>query len=269
MTTRTLPDHGTYSRYIRHGCRCDLCRDGARAYRRRLGYDHSNGIRRRIDSTQVRVHIERLTARGWTQEQVAAAAGVNQATVSVIMSRPGSQVRRSTAAAIFAVRLDQVAPVPRGLVDATGTRRRLQALMVLGYTIPDVARRVGVGESSLQQTVEGRWTRIKSVTATKVARVYRQLSVTTAPPSRFAEQARNEAMARGWHGPMAWDDIDDPACIPEPDEPLSPGSVSWEDIAELAAQGLDDQTIGRRLRVSPRTVLRARTAHAIPAGVAA
>lgn len=265
----TLPDHGTYSRYIRHACRCEACRAAGRAYRRRLGYDHSNGIRRRIDSTQVRGHIERLTARGWTQEQIAAAAGVNQATVSVIMSRPSSQVRRSTAAAIFEVRLDQVAPVPRGLVDATGTRRRLQALMVLGYTIPDVARRVGVGESSLQQTVDGRWARIKSVTATKVARVYRQWSVVRAPESRFAEQARNEAMAHGWHGPMAWEDIDDPECLPDPGEPVAPMSVHPSDVAELAGQGLDDHAIGRRLGVSPRTVLRARLAHAIPAGVAA
>ncbi|MFD4257765.1 hypothetical protein ACFWR9_09035 [Streptomyces sp. NPDC058534] len=269
MSARTLPGHGEYSRYIRHGCRCERCRAAGRSYRLRLAYDHTNGVRRRIDSTQVRVHIERLTARGWSQDQIAAAAGVNQATVSVIMSRPESQVRRSTAAAIFEVHLDQVAPIPRGMVDATGSRRRLQALMALGHTVPDIARQVGVGESSLQQTVDGRWSRIKSVTATKVARVYRQLSITPAPESRFAEQARNDAMAKGWYGPMAWADIDDPACVPDPNEPVAPVSVHPADVAELAAQGLDDQAIGRRLGVSPRTVLRARTAHGIPAGVAA
>lgn len=271
MTARTASrsaDHGTYSRYI-GGCRCEPCRGAGRSYKLRLGYDHSNGIRRLIDSTQVRVHIEQLTAKGWTQEQIAAAAGVNQATVSLIMSRPGQRVRRTTAAAILDVRLDQVAPVPRGLVDATGTRRRLQALMVLGHTIPEVARLTGIGVSSLQQTAEGRWERVKSVSATKVARVYRQLSTAPAPESRHAEQARNNAYARGWHGPMAWEDIDDPACVPDPGEPLAPRSVHPDDVAELAALGLDDHEIGRRLRVSPRTVLRARTAHGIPAGAAA
>lgn len=265
----TLPQHGTYSRYARHGCRCDLCRDAARSYRRRLGYDYSNGIRRLVDATQVRVHIERLSARGWTQEQIAAAAGVSQPTVTDIVSRPRSRVRRDTARAVLDVRLDQVAPVPRGLVDATGTRRRLQALMALGYTTADVARRVGVGESSLQQTAEGRWERVKSVTATKVARVYRQLLHLPAPKSKHAEKARNDAMACGWHGPMAWADIDDPACVPDPGEPLAPRSVHPADVAELAAQGLDDDMIGRRLGVSPRTVLRARMAHNIPAGAAA
>ncbi|KAF2774671.1 helix-turn-helix domain-containing protein [Streptomyces sp. OM5714] len=268
MTTPTLPDHGQYSRYIRHACRCEPCRAAGRSYRLRLGYDHTNGIRRRIDATQTRVHIERLTARGWTQAQIAAAAGINQATISVLM-RSGSQVRRSTAAAILEVRLDQAAPIPRGFVDATGSRRRLQALMALGHTLPDIARYVGVGESSLQQTVDGRWSRIKSITATKVARVYRQLSIARPPESRFAEQARNDAMANGWYGPMAWDDIDDPACVPDPNEPVAPMSVHPSDVAELAAQGLDDAAIGRRLGVSPRTVLRARTAHGIPTGVAA
>lgn len=269
MSTRTLPDHGKYSRYVRHGCRCDHCRAAGRSYRLRLAYDHTNGVARRVDSTQVRVHLERLTAHDWTQNQIAAAAGIDQSTVSLIMSRPGTRVRRSTAAAILDIRLDQTAPVPRGLVDATGSRRRLQALMVLGHTISDIARRIAVPESSLQQTVEGRWERIRSVTATKVTRVYRQLSVMRAPQSRFAEQARNEAMARGWYGPMAWDDIDDPACVPDPTEPAAPASVHPADVSELAGRGLNDAEIGRRLGVSPRTVLRARTAHGIPAGVAA
>lgn len=269
MTVRALPDHGEYSRYARHGCRCDRCRAAGRSYRLRLGYDHANGTRRRIDGTQTRVHIERLVARGWTQKQIAAAAGLNQSSVSVVRSRPDTQVHRDTAAAILAIRLDQQPPIPRGLIDATGTRRRLQALMVLGHTTAAVARRISVPEVSLQQVIEGRWATIKIATAAKVTHAYRDLSLRPAPPSRFAEQACNQAMVRGWYGPMAWADIDDPACVPDPNEPAAPASVHPRDVAELAAQGLDDAAIGRRLRVSPRTVLRARVVHGIPAGVAA
>lgn len=264
-----LPDHGTYSRYTRHNCRCQPCRDAGRTYRLRLHYDHANGTPRRTDATQTRHHCERLIARGWTQAQIAAAAGIHQATVSVILTRPESQVRRVTAAAILGIRLDQRAPIPRGMVDATGTRRRLQALMVLGHTLPEIARQVGVGVSSLQQTADGRWNGIKTPTAARVARVYRQLSARPAPATRWAEQARNQAMERGWHGPMAWDDIDNPACVPERCEPGAPGHVHADDVAELAGRGLDDHEIGRRLGVSSRTVLRARTVHRIPAGVAA
>ncbi len=268
MSLRTLPAHGTNSRYTRHACRCRPCRKAGRSYRLRYGYDHTNGIRRRIDNTQTRAHVERLIARGWSQTQIAAAAGLNSATVSEVLTGRYATVNRRTAAVILDIRLDQTPPVPRGLVDATGTRRRLQALMVLGHTLPDIARRIGVGGSSLQQTAEGRWQAVRSLTATKVARVYRDLSTAPAPPTRHAEKARNQAMMQGWHGPMAWADIDDPACEPDPDVPAVPCHVHADDVAELAACGLDDDAIGRRLGVSARTVLRARAAHGIPAGVA-
>ncbi|MFF7534905.1 hypothetical protein ACFZB2_38335 [Streptomyces bobili] len=264
-----LPAHGTYSRYGRHACRCDACRAAGRSYRRRLGYDHSNGTPRLIDATQSRAHAERLTARGWTQKQIAAAAGLNPASVSGLLRAVYPTVNRRTAAAVLNIALDRVPPVPRLMVDATGTRRRLQALMVLGHCLPDIARRIGAGVSSLQQTADGRWDMVRASTAGKVQRVYRRLSITPVPPTRFAEQARNHAMANGWHGPMAWDDIDDPACVPDPCEPIAPARLNADDVGELAAQGLDDVAIGRRLGVSPRTVLRARTAHGIPSGAAA
>jgi AraC-like DNA-binding protein len=264
-----LPAHGTYSRYIRHACRCNLCRDAGRRYRLRLGYDRVNGTRRRIDNTQARAHTERLVAHDWTHEQIAAAAGLSAGSIHDLYTGRYKTIARTSAEAILNVRLDQAPPIPRRLIDATGTRRRLQALMVLGYTLPDIASRVGAGISSLQQTTDGRWTSIRAVTATKVERVYRQLSTLPAPQSRFAEQARNQAMAEGWHGPMAWDNIDDPRCEPDADAPTAPRSVHADDVAKLAARGLDDEEIGRRLGVSPRTVLRARAAHDIPAGVAA
>ena len=265
----SIPEHGTYSRYIKHACRCEPCRDAGRTYRRRLGYDRVNGISRRIDATQTRVHAQRLIARGWNQKQIAAASGLNTASVSEVVTGKYATVHRDTAAAILGITLTQQPPIPRLVVDATGTRRRLQALMVLGHTMAGVARRIGVGAPSLQQTADGRWNAIRATTAAKVARVYRQLSTAPAPATPWSEKARNHAMAHGWHGPMAWDDIDDPACVPDPDEPTAPQHVHPDDVAELAARGLDDHQIGQRLGLSPRTVLRARAAHNIPSGVAA
>lgn len=263
--SRPLPPHGTYSRAVIH--KCD-CRNGCHSYRMRRAYDRSNGVSGRTDATQVRVHLERLIARGWTQDQIAAASGLNQATISIILSGQYKGVHKKTAAAIFDIRLNQTPPIPRGLVDATGTRRRLQALAVLGYNLTDVARQSGVAQSSLQQTLKGDWGRVRTLVATRVARVYRQLAMRPAPASRSAEQSRNQAMILGWHGPMAWADIDDPACRPDPGEPAAPCRVHADDVAELAAAGLDDGAIGRRLNASPRTVLRARAVYGIPSGVA-
>lgn len=264
-----LPAHGTYSRYVGHACRCNLCINAGRTYRRLAGYDRVNGIQRRVDNTQPRAHAERLVARGWTHAQIAAAAGLSNGSIHDLHTGRYKTINRHAAEAILNIRLDQKPPIPRRLIDATGARRRLQALMVLGHTLPDIAREVGVGVSSLQQTVDGRWTAIRFDTAAKIALVYRRMSLAPAPPSRFAEQARNQAMVRGWHGPMAWADIDNPACQPDPDEPTAPRHVHADDVAELAARGLSDEEIGRRLGVSPRTVLRARMAHNIPTGAAA
>lgn len=265
MTVRTLPGHGTYSRAFLHKCDCRPCR----GYRLRAKYDRSNGVRRRTGSTQVRAHTERLIARGWTQAQIAAASNLHQSTVSIILSARFDGCSRTTAAAILGIRLDQAPPIPRGLVDATGTRRRLQALAVLGYSLPAISRQSGVTDCALRAAIEGLRPHTRITTATRVARLYRQLATRPAPPSRHSEKARNRAMARGWHGPMAWADIDDPACLPDPDEPPAPGHLHPDDVTELAARGLNDAEIAGRLKVSPRTVLRARLAHNIPTGVAA
>ncbi|WP_328436971.1 hypothetical protein OHA71_06650 [Streptomyces sp. NBC_00444] len=263
-----LPAHGEYSRYIRHACRCKRCRDAGRRYRLRLGYDRVNGVQRRIDNTQPRVHTERLVARGWTHEQIAAASGLSTGSIHDLHSGRYKTIARTSAEAILNVRLDEAPPIPRRMADATGTRRRLQALMVLGHTMADVARHVGVGASSLQQTADGRWDAIRATTALKVARVYRRLSTAPAPRTLWSEKARNHAMTQGWYGPMAWDDIDDPACVPDRDEPTAPQHVCPDEVAQLTARGLDDRQIGQRLGLSPRTVLRARAAFNIPAGVA-
>lgn len=260
-----LPAHGTYSRALRHKCHCKLCN----SYRIRSAYQRASGTRGRVDATQTRNHIERLTARGWSQDQIAAAAGLNQATISIVLSGRFASVRRTTAAAILNIRLDQTPPIPRGFTNATGTRRRLQALMVLGYNLPNVSRRSGVAQQALHDALVGGCQAVRTSTAEAVARVYRQLATRPAPATRPAEQARNLAMLRGWYGPMAWEDIDDPACEPEPDETTAPRHVHADDVAELAARGLSDAEIGSRLRVSERTVLRARIAHNIPTGVSA
>ena len=47
-------------------------------------------------------HIKRLQRRGWTQGQIAAAAGVDRSTLSRSL-RPGAVVKSSTTAALLAV----------------------------------------------------------------------------------------------------------------------------------------------------------------------
>lgn len=225
--------HGTYTRAIAAKCDCKPCT----SFRIRRAYERSNNIPRRIDATQPRTHLERLIARGWTQDQIAAASGLHQATISIVLSGRFKGVQRTTAAAILNIRLDQTPPIPRGFVNATGTRRRLQALMTLGHTLPDIARRSHIINRGLYEIVDGRWETVRLATANAVASAYRELSQHPAPRTRFAEQARTMAASRGWHGPMAWDDIDDPHA--QPQDVHDEHDVKRNALAELRRQEVE------------------------------
>lgn len=91
-------------------------------------------------------------------------------------------------------------------VPRTGTVRRIQALMAIGYSHSDLASR-GVDSRNLLNQ-QGRW--VTRTTHDHVAARYRELSRRPGPTPRAAR----EAAKRGYLGPAAWDNIDRD---PEPD----------------------------------------------------
>ena len=96
------------------------------------------------------------------------------------------------------------------MVDSTGTRRRLQALAALGWSSTDLARLLGVVQSTVNH-----WSRRPHVhlrTARRVADLYEQLSMQVGPTPK----ARAYALRCGWPPPLAWgDDIDSLDAQPE------------------------------------------------------
>ena len=98
-----------------------------------------------------RDHVRRLHQDGRTYQAIATAAGLAPATVSDLATgrrRP----TRGTTTAILAV---TSATVPRGRVDAGGTRLRLRALHVMGHGSARIARALGVRETTIRQLVRG------------------------------------------------------------------------------------------------------------------
>lgn len=101
--------------------------------------------------------------------------------------------------------------MPHGLVDATGTHRRMQALSWLGWSIPQIAGFAGMtpgkGREILARPL------VRRSTAEAVARVYEELSMTVPATGTKAERirvagAKTRARNRGWVGPLAWNEID-------------------------------------------------------------
>lgn len=97
----------------------------------------------------------------------------------------------------------------RRYVDATGTRRRLEALAALGYSMADISARLGCTRTYVYQLRKS--TQVRSDNAVAVATLYDRLCMTL-PDHPLAVRARRHAAKQGWLPPLAWDDIDnDPA----------------------------------------------------------
>lgn len=217
-------EHGTHAAYVIDRCRCRPCRDAAAAYERHRAKQRAYGRHAYVPAGPVRAHIEHLQAQGMGWKRVATAAGIETSVVWKILygdasrnQAPTRRVRPATADAIRSVTLDLA---PGAKVDSTGTTRRLQALVAMGWSQSELARRLDMLGSNLGPVIHG--TRgVTKATADAVRALYDELWATPAPPSgrHGAVPVRTRAYAArmGWVGPLAWDDdtIDDPAATPD------------------------------------------------------
>ncbi|MDX3713435.1 hypothetical protein PV733_31730 [Streptomyces europaeiscabiei] len=206
MTTHT-PSRGCYQR----GCQSDECKQINYQYMSRLRLDHHRGQRRRTDATQSRHHVERLLAADWTQAQIARAARLAHRTIGAVITG-APNVSTQTALAILSVPIGP-APADTRDVDATGTTRRIRALVACGWPIAHLANRFGMYPTALGNIARGQLAHVRATTADLIALDYRELSETAGPSQR----SRSKAAANGWAPPAAWDDetIEDPNAHPE------------------------------------------------------
>lgn len=117
----------------------------------------------------------------------------------------------------------------RRLVDATGTRRRIQALIALGYSGEMIAQARGSGDWDEIRQFRTR-PRVKATTAAEIADVYARLSATTPVGTTHRERqiisrTQNWARKNGWLPPIWWDDIDNPDETPSMHETSAPDPV--------------------------------------------
>jgi hypothetical protein len=108
-------------------------------------------------------------------------------------------------------------------INATGTRRRLQGLLHLGWSYAEIGRRLGVGKGAVHQWANR--PQVRQSTADKVKELCSELEVQQPPSSRAASVARAHARVNGWPPPAAWDNIDDPASRHAPVDMSAPPKV--------------------------------------------
>lgn len=143
-----------------------------------------------------------------------------------------------------------------GRVPAVGTKRRLRALQALGWTLTELAERMGSQRSRVEKWCSEDKTYVYASTAARVAKVYEELCMTQ-PTGRWATRTRNMARRNGYPPPLAWDRIDDPAETPKGWEYVGGPRKSRADvIADLDEQHATITDVCRVLKVSRAAVER-------------
>ena len=303
MTTRTRQpcrhpqaqhQHGTRLAYALDRCRCLPCGFANSQYQatRARAKAYGRPTTTWVDAGPARAHVGQLQAAGLGWKRVAAAAGVHASAVSrLIYGRkredgrqepPPRRIRGAAARALLAVPAPTTGDLlPGAKIDGTGTRRRLQALVAIGYPQLQLAARLGMKPGNLSRVFVGDLVLVATHRA--VTALYDELWDQPQTVGCGATRARNRAARLGWPPPAAWDDdtIDDPGAVPDvglDDEdlvdelaldrviegswlPVS-GATAHAAVHALTERGLSVSDIADRLSLDKRQVgrLRARTA---------
>ncbi|WP_125633580.1 hypothetical protein [Nonomuraea sp. WAC 01424] len=209
----TNAPHGVYHRYTMGGCRCELCHAAMLRYnKRRLALIQRGEWKPWMEAESVRRHIRRLRDGGMRLETIASLAGVAPGSIYKLFDAGRTRVRADFAGKLLGVAPD-AEPPPRARVDATGTRRRLQALVFMGWSAQLLAERLGMERSFIRKVMDR--PQVEGVTARAVQDLFAEMSI-VGPPVRTryeqasATRAQRYARERGWVSALAWDDIDNP-----------------------------------------------------------
>ena len=261
--------HGTRAAYVKDRCRCTDCTAANTAASRSVTRERIYGRwQPYVDADPVREHIAALRAAGIGVERIAHLAGLSVKHIRELAQRgrgdfPGTRrVRPSTATRILAISINDAHRAPHSRVDATGTRRRLQALIAIGWPAELLAAQLGRRPNSLCRSMTGE--SVTARTAQDVATLYERLW-NSRPPRMTSEQraaadaAQAHAAARGWLPPLAWDDIDTDPTPPALTAGASPRNEMDEIAVERALAG-DHITYDDLTTVEQQEVIRRLTA---------
>jgi transcriptional regulator with XRE-family HTH domain len=268
-----MREHGTLAAYKIDLCKCDLCEEANRTYvARRARLKAYGQWEPYVDAEPVREHVRTLIGFGLGWMQIAKIAGVPRGVMSKLLYgdgprglAPSKRVRPHTAAKILAVEPSFDMLADGAMVDGTATRRRLQALVAVGWAQARLAERLGVERTNLNKMLRS-GQHVRAGTVRAVARLYDELWDQAPPESEHrakisASRARNYARAAGWLPPMAWDDdtIDDPAACGDLGQKTNRADALFEDSEELLRQGFTVELAAERLGVSPKYLSVARS----------
>lgn len=152
--------------------------------------------------------------------------------------------------------LDKARGITRS-TDRTGTMRRVQALVALGYTFRVIGEHLGCSHDCARKLAfPGEF--VRTSTAAKVDQVFERLCMTV-PTGAGVRHAKATARRYGWVPPLAWDDIDtDPAPVTAEASHRMPTTEVLAEVAHLMSLGESEHQAARRLGTTVRALEKAR-----------
>ncbi|MBM4590195.1 hypothetical protein GS507_18605 [Rhodococcus hoagii] len=216
-----------------------------------------------VDAGPAREHVAKLRAAGIGTRRINELSGVGRNAIRYLgitragRAEPSQRILRTTAERLLAVPIP-AAPLellaPSSIIDATGTIRRLRALVAAGHSQRAIADRLGVSQSALCDLMHRTHCTVRNRDV--VAALFAELEHQPGTNGR----ARRRGMQLGWALPLEWDEdtIDDPSA--EPVRARRGGRIDTEanrrEAAALAAEGMEPNAIAHELGVHERTVER-------------
>jgi hypothetical protein len=180
-----------------------------------------------VDAEPVRHHLKKINEAGMPFRAICDRLGLphESSLQHVLWGRgpygPGQQVRRETADLVLSYwpSLDDFPDT--AVIDATGTRRRVEALAVRGWSRNAVARHIGMREDNFRQAIsQGRVSaRVARLVVAAYDELWQKDPIDAGASLNSVARVRAGAARAGFHGPLAWDDdtIDDPDAVPMTD----------------------------------------------------
>ncbi len=224
-------NHGTLTAYTIHACRCEDCSRAASRHGKQYRLRRHQGRVFLVDAQPMRDHVQQLLDAGMSFRAITLAAGWKSRN-SLTESLARSTVRVSTYRRVMAVTLDTDTR-DTAYVDATGARRRLQSLAVIGWPSRTLAQRLGHRDHSTILDIQtGAKASIRRATSQAISALFDELWDTPGPSAITT----GRAVKRDWVPPLAWDDdtIDNPDTAPNLGESDSttPRGRSRADVVE-------------------------------------
>ncbi|WP_331731862.1 hypothetical protein OG298_45275 (plasmid) [Streptomyces sp. NBC_01005] len=199
-----------------------------------------------VDAEPVREHLRQVNAAGMPYRAICERLGLaHESSLQHLMwgrgeHGPGRQVRCETAELVLSYWPSMEDFPDAARIDATGTRRRIQALAVRGWPRHVMAKRIGMDESNFRKAVNR--DRITARLARQVAAVYDALwdqdPLEHGVPLNAVSRVRADAARLGFWSALAWDDdtIDDPSAVPQTDA-VPTGCTEGENVVARFLMG--------------------------------